>query len=121
MHRFKIPFPPVKAYINPQTTWICEKLGLTDPLAALLCRTDGAAKTVNSFVALSGFGAEETKNQNDIDVNNSGPMGTENPDEIDLEIVETVEKAGVSGADEERALNEEIQSKKRIRLAEVLD
>lgn len=36
MKQKDFPVPPVKAYINPQTTWLCEKLGITDPLVELI-------------------------------------------------------------------------------------
>ena len=68
MRAKNFPLPPPKHYVSPQTTALCEKLGLTDPLVALI------AKYPRPVV--------EPLASDTVDV---GPSESANPEEITLD------------------------------------
>lgn len=72
MNKNGIPLPPVKVYVNPQTTWLCEKLSVTDPLLKLQQQRVSLSQlrnNTNEFIGLKDYvSSESVTNPDEIDV-----------------------------------------------------
>ncbi|GAV02850.1 hypothetical protein RvY_13364 [Ramazzottius varieornatus] len=80
------PLPPVTAYVNPQTTELCQKMGLTDPLRELMSK----APTHDPKDFTSDFMSNQVNQQNEQE---------EEREAVDTEAVTVYFEEGMGGVE----------------------